>query len=438
MTETIISSLFTPARLLVFTLLGALLLPACKPSQEASQRLPRRQDVTFVALDLLPSSPAIQTIQLYQNGDETSRPIYSLGGSNPLVLEFDLMEVAGRPLQIQFEHRNRYWEEDFLLPSQFLAGLQDDLLVDYLPSAGTRPAYTHYEYRFPNETIEFTYSGNYILTVTEQGRMDEVLFELPFVVSEQRALLNVGVEQVLADGSGLVVGRPEARFEPPQALSANIYDFNACFLRNMRFESARCPDSPRLDAFPFLFFQLERFSSFEPTREYHTLDLSELKVGLQIETIDFATEPFEVRLVEDAAGLGGVLDNLAQFEQPVVSGAVRAVNNPDIQSEYASVLFSYLPPNETPLAEEIFVAGSFNDWRPDESARLALNEETGRYEGRLLIKQGIYEYQYVSSGPQPRTQGVFNPPTLYTALAYYFDTLTGTDRLLSVNSAVGR
>jgi 1,4-alpha-glucan branching enzyme len=48
-----------------------------------------------------------------------------------------------------------------------------------------------------------------------------------------------------------------------------------------------------------------------------------------------------------------------------------------------------------PKAKAVFVAGSFNDWRPDVTR---LHSENGLWSGTLPLAPGHYEYKFVVDG----------------------------------------
>lgn len=50
-----------------------------------------------------------------------------------------------------------------------------------------------------------------------------------------------------------------------------------------------------------------------------------------------------------------------------------------------------------PKATSVFVAGSFNDWRPDVTA-LHLDKSDGQWSGTLALPPGRYEYKFVIDG----------------------------------------
>ena len=64
-----------------------------------------------------------------------------------------------------------------------------------------------------------------------------------------------------------------------------------------------------------------------------------------------------------------------------------------------------------PAAQQVYVAGSFNDWKPDTTPLVALGN--GRWKGDLKLRPGRYEYLFVVDGqwrPDPNARdSVQNP-----------------------------
>ncbi len=415
-------------------------LAGCSGPREgegAPNRRARAQQEAPQPADLRLSVPLdqVQTIQLYA-GKEDRLPILPLRSGQKLTLEFDLMEPSGRPLSVYFYHANQRWQRD-LMASEYLTSFDRDDLFDYAPSRNTQVAYTHYTYTFPNQSINFRISGNFILRVTEQGREDEALFERAFFVTEQAAALQFNIDQVMTGGSGYPSSQPIVSFTPPPALSGNVFDYHVCFVRNGQLEGARCSERPSLTQQPDLLFYLQPEGSFEPQGADYFLNLSRVRVGGKVEQADRSVSPFVVVLEPDyarfpASGLDPLLDG-----QAVVSGAVRDVGNPDIEGEYVEVQFAYVPPEEQRLSGGLYLAGSFNGWRIDLGKELRWVAERGRYEGRQLIKQGHYEYRYTSPNRQVVRElrnALPRPENTYAAFVYFSDTSLQTDRLLATQT----
>ena len=437
----------TGLRFFPLTMLILLLMGGCagsdkagrereKSEEPASRPVPKRQ----AGLPLLAAADDVRTIQLYLTGDERRLPIVALESSQTLTLAFDLLETRGRPLSVYFYHADREWRRD-LSPSEYLASFQRDDLLDYQPSQATDIAYTHYTYRFPNQNIGFLLSGNYIVRVTEQGMEDEPLFERAFFVTEQATGVDFSLENVLTGNSSYPAVQPTVRFTPPPSAPSNAFDYTVCFVRNGRFDVARCSDRPILAGQPALQFYLQPDAAFEAEVADYFVDLGSLRVGGRIERTDLTSRPYKAFIEPDYARFAGTgLDPLLNG-QIVVDAAVRDVPEPSIQAEYVETHFAYVPLNEQPMRGDVKLSGSFNGWAVGHAPRLTWTPERRRYEGHVLLKQGQYEYRYVvsdrrvvraQSGAAPRLEN------LYTVLVYVSDLTFHTDRLLAVNSVLVR
>ncbi len=424
---------FAAASLLLFA-------GACASADQANEetRGPSRlQSPNFVQMDLAAADQEVRTVQLYPTGQEGDLPFIELNGSRTLTLEFDLMAEQGRTLSVYFYHADRVWRRD-LSPSEYLESFQHDTINEYGISSGTQVPYVHYDYRFPNGSIQFLISGNYIVRVTEQGDEEAVLFERAFFITEQSAGLEFVTDRVIIGGQGYPSIQPFAFFQPPPGTQGNVFGYSVCFVRNGRFDMARCSERPSLMNQPDLEFYLEPEFSFEPEGAPYFLDLSNLRSSPSIAGADFTQSPYRIRLEPDFArfggsGLGGLLTG-----QTVVSAAVR-MTDADIRAEYVLARFAYVPPDESRMDGAVILTGSFNDWRYDPANRLRWVPENGRYEGELLIKQGLYEYRYVTRdrrvahslrGNTPRSENQ------YAAMVYYDDVRLSTDRLIAVRQAI--
>ena len=72
-------------------------------------------------------------------------------------------------------------------------------------------------------------------------------------------------------------------------------------------------------------------------------------------------------------------------------------NNPHWQSDYAWVHFTYVPPgNRQYEGRSVYVFGELTNYEQDENSKMKFNEQTGVYERSLYLKQGYYNYSYVT------------------------------------------
>jgi len=383
---------------------------------------------------LLPDKEEVGLVQLYQGEDERQWPILRLGSRDYLTLAFDLLVDQPRPLSIYFYHADYSWQRD-LLPVEYLASFHRDDLLETKPSVHGGFAYQHYVYRFPNETIQFRLSGNYILRVTEQGQEEAVLFERAFFVVEPKLRVELYFNAFLGNQAAQHV-QPLARFQVPMELSAAMFDFTVCFARNGGFEAVHCSRRPLLDEQPMLSFTLAPEEAFPPEPADYFLDLSLLQPGGRIERIDRSRQPPEVWLAPDYVRFGGSDVEPLLAGQSVVAAVVRdAPGDLSIAAAYVRVRFRLVP--ERAFGREVFLVGSFSGWQVRPAYRLQWRPEHRYYEGEALVKQGWHTYRYVLGGDvafRANAQAMPRSENLYTALVYFRDSSRGTDRLLGIGN----
>ncbi len=429
----------TKALLNASLVLVVLVLSACASTEEAGNGDATREDAPSLrrGFYLEPTTEEVHTIQVYRTGNETAIPLLHLGSNETITVAFDLLESDSRPLSVFFYHADRNWRRD-LVPAEYLRSFHRDDLLDYRPSLATDISYVHYAYEFPNSSIDFRLSGNYVLRITEQGLEDEVLFERPFFVSEQSTGVDLRLDNVLVAGRGYTSVQPFVRFTPPTA-TTNAFDYLVCFVRNDQYASARCTDRPSLAVQPDISFFLDPYESFEPSPAEYFLDLSEIRVGGRIDFTDLSVQPPEAAIAPDYARFSGT--GLAPFlnGQTVVESVVRNVIDPEVSAQYARVFFRFVPVDERRVSGRIVLTGSFNNWAYDEENTLTWNPERRRYEVDILLKQGHYEYRYLVENPRLREAMSGAAPrfqNLYTTFIYLSDVRISTDRLISVTGVL--
>ncbi len=416
--------------------IAALLLAGCATTDPSGDReAPRAIAPTESGLRLAPDEGAVRTVQLYAGQNQTSLPILRLGGGQQLTLAFDVMGAAGRPLSVYYYHADRQWRRD-LIPIEYMEGFQRDDLVRYDPSRATQVPYVHYEHRFPTTGSAFKISGNYVVRVTEQGNEGAVLFERPFFVTEEAVAAEMGLEPVLL---GVGVGssvQPIVQFAPTVEQGLSAFSYDVCFVQNGRFDLARCADRPARTDPRMLTFYLQPREAFHPNTGVYYADLRDLRVSSRVERALLDRRPYGVVLSPDAALFPAAAGDPILNGQTVTREA-RTTGDPGTTGEYLDVRFAFIPPDENPL-RNVFLTGSFSGWQ-----RLAEPmgwvEESRRYEQVVRLKQGEYEYRYVSDDPQlARAQAnvLGRPDQQYAAFVYYRDPSLQTDRLIAARTAM--
>jgi hypothetical protein len=114
--------------------------------------------------------------------------------------------------------------------------------------------------------------------------------------------------------------------------------------------------------------------------------------------------------------------------------------NPHTESDYSQVVFSLFAEDFLFDAAH-YVVGDFNQHIKSEINKLFYNPETDRFEARLLLKQGIYNYKFVSEDFEETSydhliSGSYWPTeNTYWAFVYYRPLGARCDELIAVGSA---
>ncbi len=445
---------------LVVLLIASGALGGCRSAAEAEaegkpkvRRQARSVDaLPHISLALQADRSDVKSVQLYRAGSETNPPVLPLAGSDRppstdgagadgLVLEFDLLGTRSEALSVVFLHRDRYWRDDGVDPIRLIRGFFRDEIVDMEHARATRAPYVHYRYHFPNQGVRFLVSGNYILRVTERFEPDRVLFERPFVVTEEQTELVFSVQPMLVPGRGMPFSQPIVRFQLPEDLSTSVMDFQTCFVRNADFALARCRPTPALIDLPIVHYHLDPGSSFAPGPHVHGLDLTRIQVGSQVHEIDFTSSPYRLTLEPDDLGLGPRWVGSPLFGQSVISAAAVDRVEADVAGEYVWVNFRVVPSERDGTPDGVSLTGSFSGWRSDEAVPMQWNAAEGFFEVEVLLKQGLYEYGYLVERDEPllnTPRGVFNLDYRYTALVYFSDPFLALDRLIAQRTVEAR
>jgi hypothetical protein len=119
--------------------------------------------------------------------------------------------------------------------------------------------------------------------------------------------------------------------------------------------------------------------------------------------------------------------------------------NPYFQTDYATVHFYFVPPDHSPWPDkELYVLGQFTGGGLNDSTKMVFNAGMGRYERSFLMKQGFYNYAYVTvdkADPGGKASFEFTEgnhietENTYTILVYYRAPGARADELVGLLTA---
>jgi len=391
----------------------------------------------------------IRTIKFHVYGNPLAAPVWPLNSSERLELHFDDMDGNVKNYSYNFELRNADWSPTMLSPFDYTQGFSQVRLTTYRISSIALTKYTHYQAVFPERNSSPSKSGNYVLKVFQDGDPSKVIFTRRFFVVEQRVDVPAQIQQPF---NGLYFrSHHKIQFSVNTSrlnLANPMQQVRVCILQNDRWDNAITDIKPTFIRLGSLEYNTEN-TIFPAGREWRWVDLRSFRFQSdRIEKGNYANSSTEILVKPDVDRSKQRFvyynDNNGKFITDVTESI-----NPYWQGDYATVRFRFAAPNNQPFQnKDLYLVGELNDYGQQENAPMQYNAETGMYETSLFLKQGYYDYCYVTrekDQPQPSfefTEGNFwDTENTYTILVYYRPLGGRADELVGItkiNSIVSR
>jgi len=340
--------------------------------------------------------PKINTVLLHKEGFEMAMPIMTLNYGDGLKLSFDDLNVSLRTYRFTIRHCSADWETtDGLLVSDYIDGMQDDIIEKFEYSYNTTVEYIHYSASFPSSNIKPRISGNYLLIVFTDNPESPV-FTRRFMVVEPNSLA-VAARVVRSEAPLESYTGQQIDFTlsiPGFVLSNPTQEIKIVIMQNERWDNAIRYPKPRFIRGSELDFTMDPSLTFPGGNEFRSLDIKSLRYQTDnIRLIDWDRE-YHVYL----------LDDMSRAKKPYVlyqdiNGRKLIENdehaeNSAVEADYAWVHFS-IPSGSLIPGGKFYVMGALADYRMAPPNEMVYDPKTRRYTCSLYLKQGYYGYQYV-------------------------------------------
>lgn len=386
----------------------------------------------------------IKSILFNRKGWELTPPIIELNSAEQLILRFDDLDADFKNYAYTIVHCDAMWQPSDLMEYEYIEGFSEDRINEYSFSRNTRVPFTHYYLEFPNANMKPKLSGNYILKIFLDGNREEVVLTRRFMVFEQKVTIEPTVKQ--ATNLNYRDIKQEIDFSVNTSLYpiSNPYrDLKVLITQNGRWDNAIYGLQPRLVQGNMLIYDYEDENLFQGGNEFRNFDIKSIRHrSLNVEEINSITNGWEVYLRPDKNRRF-----LRYTTKDDINGKflIKTEDYPDdfLESDYAWVHF--VLPHNTPLTEgNVYVMGELTDWNLSNRNKMEYNYRDSRYELRILLKQGFYDYQYVflEDGTDVGDESLFEgthsiTENDYTIYVYYrkpgdiFDSLIGIQHINS-------
>jgi hypothetical protein len=331
----------------------------------------------------------IKTV-VFKGPTEDQFPVIQLG--EPMTLEFDDLTANEQDYYYKIFHCDYDWTPSQLLKSQYLDGADNQRIIDYENSYTTLQPYSNYRLTIPNENVKLKVTGNYVLEI--YNSYGDLQFSRRFVVFRDAVSVAGAVKR--SRDFNFINTKQVVQFNINTASFRVVNpkkEVKVAIIQNHQWSTALYNIKPQFTIGTELVYKYNDETSFFGGNEYLNFDTKDLR------SPTFAISNIEMRDVYHHY----LFTNEYRYDKeytyyPDINGdfVVRTLQGEDVsrEAEYSKVHFSLPYTNQIGL-DDVYVIGKFNNYDLGEENRMIFNEETGKFEATLMIKQGFYNYKYV-------------------------------------------
>lgn len=372
----------------------------------------------------------ISSVKLHKANDPYSYPIIRLNSVDDLDLYFDDLDGNIKNYYYTFQLCNADWTPTDLKPFDYIKGFQTNRITTYRNSSIAFTKYTNYYARVPDRNCSPTRSGNYIVKVFLDSDTSKVVFTKRMLVVETKSTIS---GQVLQPFGGSIF-RTHQKLQVAANLNSTLNVFNqqdvkVVLLQNYAWTTASYLTRPTIYRGNYFEYNDESSNSFPAGKEWRWIDLRSIRLmSERMQRLDKQPTRTDVYIKPDSERGGQIYYYYRDINGLYTIETTDNVN-PFWQSDYVYTHFTFYPPNNQQYAgKDIYLFGELTNYAADENSRMEFNAEKGAYEKTLFLKQGFYNYSYVTL-PAKNSDGHFSfentegnyPSTenVYMILVYY-------------------
>lgn len=348
-------------------------------------------------------------------------------------LSFDDLLALDNDYYYRIKHFNRDWTPSELFTNQYLTGYDNIRIDDYQSSFNTLQRYTHYTLRLPNEKTQFNVTGNYMIEI--YNAQDELVFSRKFLIYDEKVQVQAGVYPArdlnnFASHQNIQFSVTPLNFSVrnPQE------DLNVLLLQNDQWDTAFFSPPPQFNTGNSYIYRYDSQTQFEGGNEFLYFDSKDIRVATPNISYVNREEVYQHYLYLDAPRKREPYTYFPDINGDFSINTFQGTN-PDIEADYSIVYFSLAKQYEL-NEEEIFIYGKFNNYALTDENKMVYNPSLEVYEGILFLKQGFYNYKYVSrlngklnknslSGSHSSTENNYLILVYHRAIGSLYDALVG-------------
>lgn len=379
----------------------------------------------------------IKTIQVFPKAAPLGPAYIDLNNQIPLEVHFDDLKGGFNDYRYRVVHCTADWRPSDLDYAEYTRGFESLQIDNVESSFNTKVQYTHYQFEYPNDMMTPTLSGNYLIEVFPYNNPNTPLFSKRIVVYEQlvRFRSEVRVPTVIS----------ERRYKQEVDFDVITYDYvidrpyqdlNIAVLQNHRWDNAIVDLKPVFVKGNEFTYDHDTENNFDGGNEYRFLDLKDLRfMPINADSLREAKEAWQLYLQPDQKR---TYESYRTTRD--INGRFLIKNDlfdDQLESDYVNVHFQLSYPLDV-VGGGVYLLGDFNGYVRDENSKMHYNRSSKRFEINMLLKQGYYNYLYLTKFEQDDTADIKfiegthqETENEYTIIAYNYDQ-RGYDRVVGI------
>lgn len=371
---------------------------------------------------LKPDAPNIHSVQLLLNGNPQTLNILRVNYGESLMLNFDDFSSVPQYYYYTLQLCNAQWQPTNTPTIRYIDGVDMIPINDYQYSMVALP-YIHYQAQINNAQMRLKRSGNYILKVCLNGDTSQTVFERRIIAVDQLWKVKLFANPSIAMTVSPTTQTVQTEISIPTDIPIDIgRQLSIAIYQNGRWDNAYYSQSiPFIQGLGQYVYGYNQDIIFPAGNGWRYLDISTLRTYPDFAQYVMKTDPiWNIYLNPQFAGKKETsLMVGSRFGTYLVANADNINYN-----TFSNYVYIHFPYRDVPK-EKIYLIGKFNEYNPTEP--MVYDSVKQVYTGRLLLKQGFYDYNFVTKLPNGQfsfdnTAGNYaNSPNEYTAFLYYWD-----------------
>jgi hypothetical protein len=389
--------------------------------------------------------PNIRSITFTKFGEPYGYPVISLNSGDVFELNFDDMDADLKTYYYTYQLCNADWSPSTLFSFDYIRGFQNMRITTYRSSSIALTRYTHYQAVVPDRNCYPIRSGNYLLKVFLDGDTSKIVFTRRFLVVNDKSKIAATIRQPMSSRLFQNYQKVVAGITlNPELNVFNQQEVKVVILQNYSWPNAIFLERPNIFHGNYFEYNDENTTTFPAGKEWRWIDLRSLRLMTdRMQKIDKKTVVPEVYVKPDGDREKQPYMFYRDLDGLFYIATIDNVN-PFWQSDYAKVHFTFVPPaNRAFEGRNLYLYGALTNYTPDDSSKMIFNEEKGIYEKTLFLKQGYYDYSYITIPDKPtddrfsydNTEGNFwGTQNSYLIMVYYRAYGSRADELIGFTS----